>query len=483
MPARRFAGRTAVLLPLTLGLALRAYHYLRGRAVWGDEAALLINALDNDFLALLGPLRFHEAGPPLFLWLMRAVGLTLGGEPLPMRLPAFLAGCASLVLLVVIARRLLPPAGAFWAVLLFGCSETLLWHACEAKPYAVDVLIGALVPALYLGVGREAPCRALLGFGALAPLLIWLSYPACFLLGGVLLALLPAALRGPGRVRLCYGVLVVAVGGSFLALLLGPITAQHDPTIHSDWTHCMPDWQRPWAAPGWVLLSTLEVFRYCCKPLGQPLALLAVVGGVWLRRTRRGDWLVLLAAPLALALLAACLHSYPYGGVRVVVYAAPGLALLIGAGVPVTLGWLRARVLRAALVALLLLPAWQALRGVVFAWDEADVAGAAAYVEARREPGDPVVGNDWTHLYYLRHLDPPVHWAGPPLPAFRERVWVVFTDDRRSPEERLAVAAHLAPSGWELVDRGEFRHTTVALFARSLTRDRPHTDRPARWRR
>src|SRR5271169_3353423 len=135
--------RTATVCTLAavlLGLGLRGYHYFRGPVVWHDEAALIINVLDRDYASLLQPLRFHEAAPPLFLFLEKAVSVTLGDEPLAMRLPPFLASCGALLLLVPIARRLLPAAAVPWALLLFACSEQLLQHACEAKPYAFDVL-------------------------------------------------------------------------------------------------------------------------------------------------------------------------------------------------------------------------------------------------------------------------------------------------------------------------------------------------------
>src|SRR5438128_12417 len=71
-PARRQATMSArsrfVVGLVLLGLALRGYHYLRGPSMWHDEAAVAVNVLDKDYQGLLGPLRFHEAAPPLFLW-------------------------------------------------------------------------------------------------------------------------------------------------------------------------------------------------------------------------------------------------------------------------------------------------------------------------------------------------------------------------------------------------------------------------------
>src|SRR5262249_19721253 len=144
---------------------------------------------------------------------------------------------------------------------------------------------------------------------------------------------------------------------------------------------------------------TLGVFRYCCKPLGEPLALLAAVGAVSCWRGGGRALVVLLAAPVLLALAAACLRCYPYGGARVMVYAAPAGVLLVAAGVPPALAWLRARGRLAVvpLLAVLCLPAAGAVRSVAVHWPRADTAGAAAWVQARRNAGEPVLGNDWTH--------------------------------------------------------------------------------------
>ena len=89
---RTFGTPRLVLALLALGVALRGFHYFRDRAVWHDEAAVVVNVLSLGPGELLGPLRFHEAAPPLFLWLLKAVALTLGDSSLALRLPGQSAG-------------------------------------------------------------------------------------------------------------------------------------------------------------------------------------------------------------------------------------------------------------------------------------------------------------------------------------------------------------------------------------------------------
>src|SRR5260221_8624366 len=83
----------AVYLLALLGSLLRFFHCLRDPSVWHDEAALIVNVLSKDFAALLGPLEWNEAAPPLFLWLERAVVLTLGDSTYALRLIPMLASC------------------------------------------------------------------------------------------------------------------------------------------------------------------------------------------------------------------------------------------------------------------------------------------------------------------------------------------------------------------------------------------------------
>jgi hypothetical protein len=474
MPSR-WLSRTHILwIILILGLALRGYHYLRNRAVWHDEAVVLVNVLERDFGELLGPLRFHEAAPPLFLWSCKAAALTLGDSPFAFRLLPFLASCAALVLLVRVARRLLSPEAVPWAVLLFACSEQLLWHCCEAKPYALDVLVAVLVLAIWTRVRPDSLTRWLLVLAALAPVLIFFSYPACFVLGGVLLAALPLLRQGPRLAPLAaYGLFALTTGAAFGVLLLGPVRAQHDPVIQGDWMNCMPNWQRPWSVPGWTVLSTFEVWRYCCKPLGQPLLLVAVAGSVlWWRKGERSALLVCLV-PIGLALVASFLHRYPFGGERVIAYCAAAVVLTIAAGTPLTLAWLRqwGRLAWLAGLGLLLLPLAVSVHQVVVPWREANIREVAEYVEAYREANDRVIGNDWTHSYYFRHLGSAFYGSADPRNPLGEasgtpsecRLWVVVTTHDHDHDQRMELARGLAP-GWILCAERAFRDSSVGLF-------------------
>jgi hypothetical protein len=452
---------------VALGLWLRLYHYVRDPSMWHDEAALALNVIGKGFLSLLGPLLHAEAAPPLFLWLERGVTLILGDGTYALRLVPFLASCASLLLLVAVARRLLQARAVPWAVLLFACSDYLLWHACEAKPYAVDVLCAVSLVAIFVFTRPWPLGKQLLAYSLLAPPLILLVYPGSFLCGGLLLALLPAVWRARQRdLWFRYAALALLIAISFAFLTLGPARAQRCPVMTRCWVDQFAPWHEPWRVPLWTVTSTFAVGRYCCRPTGQALLVLAGIGAVLLWRRGQRGVVVLLTVPVALALVAAYLHAYPYGGVRVLVYATPAVVMLTGEGLCGAFDALRqrSRLGVAALGMLAVAPAaWTAYR-VVVPWDRADCYGASAYVLAHRRPSDRVAGNHWEYEYYFRHLGPTLVSLSDIPQEAGARVWLVATGD--TPTRRTQLAHNLPPGDWHPLEQREFAQTTVFLLER-----------------
>jgi hypothetical protein len=446
---------------LALGLGLRIYHYLLCPSVWHDEAALIVNALHKGFREQLGPLQYAEAAPPLFLWVERALSLLVNDSVWALRAVPLLASCAALVLLARVARRALSPQSAPWAVLLLGVSNHVLWHSCEAKPYALDILAAILLIDLVHRPAAWTLTSRVLLLAALAPAIIWLSFPGCFLYGGVLIVLLPPVWRQRRlTLWLAYGLLTLAVFVAF-ALLLGPIRAQRHATMDGCWVAQFPNWSRPWTVPVWAVCSTVDLVRYCFEPTGHGLALAALAGGIALWRGGQRELVLLVLLPLDLAFGASLVHAYPYGGARVEVFAAPGLALLIAAGIPPIWTWLRTRQRLAPLVltAMLLWPAGLADYRVVRPWARPDSAGAASFVLAQRRPDEPVFGNSWQDSYYFRSLGTTFQLFGRSLRETHQCFWLVWSEEGQVYDDCRASTYLLG--GGRILCRREFTGTTV----------------------
>lgn len=463
-----------VRVAVAVGLLLRAYHYLRCPAVWHDEAALIVNVLGRSVGDVFGPLLHDEAAPPLFLAVERAVVLLLGDGEYALRLVPFLASCLSLLIFAALARRTLEPLTAALAVGLFAVSDRLLWHSCEAKPYALDVLV-AVSAAWWLARTEGWPLwKRCLPAAVLAPPAIWVAFPACFVLGGLLLALFPLVRTAGWRDRAAFALLVVSVGGAFLAFALGPAAAQRTDAMAACWDGHFPNWSRPWMVPVWAIAGTFEVARYCLLPLGQVVLVFAVVGGVSFWKRDAGRRLVVaLAVPVALALVAAGLHKYPYGGSRLEVFACPALCVLGAEGVRVAVRWAapRSRTLAVLVVLLALVPVGLTAYRVVRPWERAAHDEAAEYVLARRADGDVILVNHWEDEYYFRGVP---GWRSWDFRFRREdleagRVWVVMSQDRAAEVFPLPV-----PAGWRVADARPFLRVAVFRLERdpSPSRDR-----------
>lgn len=462
--ARDWLGVPAAVI---LGLALRSYHYLRCPDVWHDEAALIVNVLGLSFSRMLGPLIHSEAAPPLFLMAERAIVLGLGDGEYALRLLPFAASCLSMLLFAGLAWRMLGPLSAALAVGLFAVSDRLLWHSCEAKPYAVDVLVAVAAAYWFIRTAGWPLAKRCLPAATLAPVAIWMSFPACFVAGGLLVALVPAAIRSGGTGRAAYLALAATVGVSFFSLALGPVAAQRSVAMDGCWTAHFPDWSRPWSVPIWSVVQTLEVARYCLYPAGQFLAPLTIIGA-WVigRRSGGKELLAAVLLPLGLALIASLLHKYPYGGTRVEVFATPAFCLLTAAGCRHAIPLLAQRSQASAvLLALTLLPPFVlAPYRVIAPWLRAECAAASRYVLTQRNTAEPILVNHWEYQYYFREQPGWRMWSGvfAPDDLSTKGVWVVHTGVQAVDRFPFPL-----PPGWAVTNRREFRQTTVFRLQRT----------------
>lgn len=451
-----------------LGVVLRLVHYLRDPSVWHDEAALVVNVLEKGWIELLGPLRFGEAAPPLFLWIERAMAAWFGDGTYVLRLIPAAAGVAALVLVFQTSRSLLAPRGAAAAVAAFAGSERLLWHGCEAKPYAVDVLIAAAAIAYWLRSSHQELGRRAMMLALLAPAAIWISYPACFVVGGLLaaMALECRRPRDAAAVLLLTVVVVVSFGG----LALGPAAAQRCADMDACWTHAFPDWSSPGTVPLWSLIRSIEVVDYAVRPIGGALAIAALVGAASIAR-RATPAAIVLFTPIALAWCAACLGRYPYGGARVMAFAAPAICLAAGEGLSVAASRFKPRSLAWAVVgAAALVPlAWGIWR-TVEPWRRIDGKGAAMLVREDLASGDAVRANNWESLYYFRDLGSRFEPLSGELPTDATRVWIILTS--QTPGERERMARDFDRPGWRLARRADRTHATVLLLVREPVPER-----------
>ncbi len=441
---------------LLAGVLIRVWAYTADRPVWIDEAVLADNILDRSFARLIEPLAHHQAAPAGFLWIERLAVEILGPSEQALRLFPLLAGIAGLLALDATGRRVLSPVGRLAATSLFAVGDSLIYYCQEVKPYGVDAAAACvffwLSVRLVQGGWKSRDLAVLTGAGAL---LMWLSLPFVFVACGVLACVLYASRSAPSGLRTSAGVAAAGavIAGSFLLHYLLVIAGggASDTALNDYWTArggFLPLPPRRLKDLATLVTLPLDFFTH---PMGFRFAGIAVVlaaigvASSW----RRLPGAVMLLAPLVVALAAVVLKKYPFpvhsqhtmaGGGRLLLFAVPGLLLLIGAGADrlCDLTGRRGRLVVGGLVVMLamhpLLNAVQWIRSI----ERPDVRDALAHLAEHQRTGDVVHASWAAHQMaaFYRHrfeLGDTEQWIGGKFVVVRDQAltpaaWVKLKD-------------------------------------------------------
>jgi hypothetical protein len=325
-----------------IGVLLRIGRYALNYPLWGDEACLAANLIDRDFADLWKPLNFGQICPPPFLAIELAISRGLGFHEWVLRLFPLLCAVTSVPLFGWTAGKALKGLPLLLAVAVFSVSLHPLRHAAEVKPYASDLLAALVLLALALAwlESRESKWP-LWCLGIAAPLAVAISHPAIFVAGAVGLALLgPVWRTSRWSIRIPFGLFTVGSLAMFAAMFVLSTGAQDEWTIRGlrdYWKGSFPPLDDLPGLLRWFLrIHTGTLFAYPGGGQNGRSAgtfLLVVIATIWLWRAGRKTVVTLVLAPFGLALLAATLRRYPYGGeARQMQFVAPAICLLAGLG-------------------------------------------------------------------------------------------------------------------------------------------------------
>jgi hypothetical protein len=349
---------------LALGVLQRLVRYGLHFPLWGDEYLLTFNFLDRGYLDLLQPLDHHQVAPILFLWIELAATRVLGFSEWSLRLVPLVCGLAALFIYFRLVARNFDKRAALVALAIFAVSIYTVRYNAEVKPYSIDALAAVLLLWLALQWSRDGRLRWLWSLAIAAPCLVLASYPSLFVTGGVALALVPSLCRKRSWrhwlafLALC-GLMAVSVALVAKLSAARQFSAERAVMQHY-WDDAFPPTAQPGKLAGWLLAThTGEMFAY---PVGSERGggtlqfVMFAVGLACLLRGPRHELACAILAMLGLALAAAALRLYPYGGhPRLMQYAAPAICLCMGVGISRVLGSMRHPRLRRASLGFVLL--------------------------------------------------------------------------------------------------------------------------------
>jgi hypothetical protein len=323
-------------------------------------------------------LDFSQTAPLGFIFAEKVVISALGTSEYALRLLPLLAGLASLIIFVGLARRSIGRSGVPLAVALFSLSPYLIYYSSEVKQYSFDVLVSVVILRLAIEAHLRGFTRARVAALVLAGAVgVWLSQPAIFVLGGVSLTLLYFAARDFDRRT---GAALIGIGAVWLISFTGSYLVSR--TGLADPVYMRAFWREgfaplpPWSSGelAWLPRRVFQFFRdpggvmsdmHSTSSVLHPAAALLAssLGCVWMYRRHRKRLLILLS-PLPLLLLASSLRLYPLGGSfltggRLLMFLLPATFLLMAEGAEglrLRLRSNRLAPLSFALIAILLLP-------------------------------------------------------------------------------------------------------------------------------
>lgn len=479
----RFVGRSPrpsathlLVVILAAGLTARLVRYLLNFPLWGDEAFVAVNFLPRPdgagpptYADLFSPLLYGQIVPLAFSWAALTVTRLAGLSEYALRFVSLASDVAALALLWGALRWNFSRRTTLLAVAFLAAAYYPIRHACEVKPYSLDLLVATSLLAAGMALrARPASLPRWLLMILLVAVAPWCSYPATFVLGGVGLMLLAVAARRPSVLTIggLVGVGVVSAA-SFLVMyfLYAHPHAEAAARIKliDMWQQAFPPVGEPWKLPIWaILIHTGNMLAYPVggKNGGSLITLVLVVAGaaaLW--RSRRRDLLLLLLGPLVFNFIAAAAEKYPYGGtVRTSMFMAPAFCLLAGLGLAALLHRYvaaphRRGALRVAAAVFVVIAIGSAVRDLIEPFKKQANAEARRVVTALGQevrPDDrfiifnaidpdvryapfiaPWRGDGAQLIYYLtRFVAAPLEWSPPPESLARRRedqtVWLLF---------------------------------------------------------
>ena len=363
LPGKATLGARHLLAAiLAVGIAIRTAVYLRGYNFYIDEASLASSIIGRSWKGLLTPpLDYGQLAPPGFLLLERALTRVFGTSEEALRALPFAASLVTLPLIVALARRVLERRAVLFVAAMGSVSWGLVFYGTQVKQYATDTVIssGLLLWALSLD-RREWPLRDSLVYGTVGALLVWVSQPAIFVLGGVTLAWAWLRRDAPGWQLLRRLAVMASLWGpsAALAAWAGLRYVRQPEYTDGFWYSGYFPWPltspldlawpvftllRPLADPVYLVpgflkaASPLAIVVVEFTFLAGPPIVLALLVGIH-RAWKSGDraWVYILA-PVVVTFVAAVLHLYPFGsalpsGGRAVLFLTPAYLLVVAYG-------------------------------------------------------------------------------------------------------------------------------------------------------
>jgi len=321
--------------------------YLHNTPLWFDESVYAVDIINRSITDFIHPssefLQVQALG--FYIYEKFAVNI-FGTSEYAFRLAPFLFSIISLFLFYKIAKHFTNTRAACIALTLFAILDPLIYYSTELKPYSGDVVFTLLILSLATYKGEELNVQRIFMLTVVGAIVILLSNPSVFVLGGVWAGLLLSCLKRREWAK-CRGLLIVSIIWAliFLAVyftyyrIMIVAMSEHvslEKAFEME-QFIMPFPPRSLVDVKWLIDFFFDTFLFQDSimyvkrvTLSGLMAFAFLVGSVSMFLDKREKFYILLF-PILLTLLAAAMHQYPFKG-RQILFLVPMFLIIISEG-------------------------------------------------------------------------------------------------------------------------------------------------------
>jgi len=272
--------------------------------------------------------------PVLYMGIVRVLAAAFGHSELVLRLLPCAAGVAAVAGTYVLARGWLGRERAVLAAALLSLAPPFLLAAHQLKHYTLDALSTVALLYAYERFRRGTGVRALWAYTAVAVVSFGLSFTSPFVVAAIA-AIEVARRRGDLRGTAPFAVATTVAAVAFMILYAtfyarGPA----DSLLVEYFETAYAPAATPMQLPSWLVGQTVDVLRELTGVSSGLVVLLLLAAGFGATARNASSTLAaFLPVVASINVAASALRLYPYGVVRLSVYLAPVLCMLLAAGI------------------------------------------------------------------------------------------------------------------------------------------------------
>jgi uncharacterized membrane protein len=473
--AQRWPQATQLLAAaiLIFGAILRISRWAHWRALWLDEIYLAQSIVTRGYHDLLfKPLEDWQLAPPGYLIAVRFCAGVFGAGERSLRLTSLLLSLISLPLFFCVAKRVLGQRGGIFAIALLTVLGPLIYYGDELKQYSGDVAASLAIVLVMLRLVERPTRRRAIVAAAVGAISLLFSHPAVLVLAGTGIVaawqllrprrsnLVPSTKEVAPRDGLSAFQCLLLIGGAWLLaftviylVFLRPVMAgESHPHLVQYWADrdafmpLSPRWAVPWLFNRFWSICQEPGAMWIKKPDAAMIAMILGFIAAIAPRSRRlspnditaiprqpilGRSIILVLAPVPIALLASGFKQYPFAD-RLTLFAVPLLILAMGAGIDFL--WRRgpAKIAAIIIAAIVLYPS--ACRAVGYLTDppgREESVPAYRWIASHWRPGDTLYLSHYAEKSY-EYYRPASGWPADPQQSGRVQIQPPFSYGTRA---------------------------------------------------